>query len=134
MKRIFILFILSLSVVYSQTDTTLLSIVEQMPKWHTCTEENVNEDDCTTKEILNFISKNIQYPTMAMEAQGTVYVEFIIEKDGSISNVKSLRSPSSEFENEAIRVVKLMPKFIPAKQSGKPVRIRYRLPIRFKVE
>jgi len=68
---------------------------------------------------------------MAIGIQGTVYVQFVIEKDGSISNTKILRGVSSNMDKEVIRVVKLMPKWKPGTQKGKAVRCQFNMPVRF---
>ena len=86
--------------------------------------------------LLQFINANIQYPELAVEdnAQGRVIVSFIVEKDGSISDIKVTRGRHPELDKEAVRVVKrITKKFIPAKQNGKNVRYKYHLPITFKL-
>lgn len=83
--------------------------------------------------MLAYLGKNIKYPTLAKESgiQGTVYVTFVVEKDGSVSNVKVLRGIGGGCDEEAIRVVKSMPRWTPGKQRGKPVKVQYNLPCRF---
>ena len=66
--------------------------------------------------------------------QGKVFVEFVIEKDGSITNVRVLRSVDPSLDKEAIRVVSSMPKWKPGKQRGKAVRVSYTVPINFKLQ
>ena len=82
-----------------------------------------------------WLSQNIRYPKEAQEKniEGRVSVEFIIEKDGSIKEVKTLRSPSPILSAEAERVVRKMPRWKPATVKGKPVKMRYVLPIMFKM-
>jgi len=84
-----------------------------------------------TQELYNFIGKNFKYPEMARAAnvQGKVYVSFVVGKDGSIEDVKILRGLGSGLDEEASRVVKMMPKWTPGKQRGKNVKVRYNLPI-----
>lgn len=87
-----------------------------------------------SEDSLNaFLHRNIHYPKDAKEKkiEGTVYLTFIIEKDGSISNIRVLRSPSDLLSQEAIRLVKAMPKWKPATQYGYAVRQQNNLPIRF---
>lgn len=83
-----------------------------------------------------FLGRNIKYPASAKDAgiTGTVFVNFIIEKDGSVGEVKALRGISEDCDNEAIRVVSLMPKWTPGKQHGKNVRVSFNLPIKFKLD
>ncbi|MDF1673998.1 MAG: energy transducer TonB [Vicingaceae bacterium] len=83
--------------------------------------------------MMKFIIKNIEYPTIAQEngISGKVFIRFVVDKDGSITDVKTVRGISSELDNEAIRVIKMMPKWTPGTQLGKPVRVMFTLPINF---
>ncbi|MEI7596411.1 MAG: energy transducer TonB [Bacteroidota bacterium] len=83
--------------------------------------------------LRNFLIRNVQYPEVAKqnEIHGVVYVGFVIEKDGLISNVKVLRGIGGGCDEEAIRVVKLMPKWNPGYSKGKPVRVSFVVPIKF---
>ena len=85
---------------------------------------------------LNFLRNNIKYPQMAREAgiQGTVYVSFVVEKDGSVTQVKIARGIGGGCDEEAIRVTKLMPKWKSGKQRGKEVRVSYNMPIKFTLQ
>jgi tonB family C-terminal domain len=85
--------------------------------------------------MMKYIMENIKYPKQIMEEgiQGRVTVSFIVEKDGRVSNVRLLRSVQSALDKEAIRVVKSMPKWTPGKHNGKPVRVRFNLPVMFKL-
>lgn len=85
--------------------------------------------------LMAYISNNIHYPAKAQEngIQGKVMVSFIVEKDGSLSDIKVVRSVNDLLDAEAIRVVKGMPKWTPGMQSGKPVRTRFTLPIPFRL-
>ena len=85
--------------------------------------------------MLKYIRENIKYPEQAMKEriQGRVTVSFIIEKDGSISDVKAVRSVHPLLDKEAVRVVESMPKWSPGKHNGKPVRVRFNLPVMFKL-
>lgn len=79
-----------------------------------------------------FLGENFDYPEIAIKKHhsGTVYVMFVIEKDGSVSNVSVISGVSEELDAESIRVVSIMPKWIPGKQLGKPIRARFTLPIK----
>ena len=83
--------------------------------------------------LYEFLRQNLVYPTLAKEVhtQGTVYIEFIVEKDGSITDVKLKRGIGSGCDEEAIRVVKMMPPWNPASQSGRNVRQIMTLPVKF---
>jgi protein TonB len=85
---------------------------------------------------LKYISNNITYPNIAIESgiQGTVYVTFVVEKDGSISNVKVLRGIGGACDEEALRVIRNMPKWQAGKHRGKEIRVQYNLPIKFVLE
>ena len=85
--------------------------------------------------LLQYLMKNTKYPEQAMKEgiQGRVAVSFIVEKDGSISDVKPVLSVHPLLNKEAVRVVKSMPKWTPGKQNGKPVRVRFNLPVMFKL-
>ena len=86
--------------------------------------------------VQKWIAKNVKYPMIAQEnnIQGKVFVQFVIEKDGSVSDVKVARSVDPSLDKEAIRVVKAMPKWKPGKQRGKPVRVSYTVPINFQLQ
>ena len=83
--------------------------------------------------MFKFLSENVKYPTMARESnvQGTVFVTFVVEPDGSVSNVKLLRGIGGGCDEEAMRVVKSMPRWKAGKQRGRPVRQQYNLPIKY---
>ena len=85
--------------------------------------------------MMKYIMENMKYPEQAMKEgiQGRVTVRFIVEKDGSISDVKPVLSVHPLLNKEAVRVVKSMPKWTPGKQNGKPVRVRFNLPVMFKL-
>lgn len=89
--------------------------------------------------MTKYLSKSVRYPELEKEMgiQGKVYVSFVVLEDGSISDVKLLRGVSGGpgLDNEALRVVKMMPKWTPAKKlDGKPVKVRYTLPINFYIK
>lgn len=85
---------------------------------------------------MKFLQENIKYPQMAKESgiQGTVYLKFVVEKNGKISNVQVLRGIGGGCDEEAIRVLKAMPKWQPAKQRGRPVRVWFNMPIKFTLQ
>jgi periplasmic protein TonB len=87
------------------------------------------------EEMMRFIQKNIKYPEMAIQMgdQGRVYVQFVVETDGKITQVQTVRGVTTELDKEAERVVKSMPAWTPGKQRGRPVRVRYTVPIYFKL-
>ncbi len=98
--------------------------------------ENMPEFPGGEAAMYKFIGKNIVYPRMAKESgiSGRVYVTFVVEKDGSVSDVKILRGIGGGCDEEAVRVIKAMPRWNPGKQRGKPVRVQYRMPIKFTLQ
>lgn len=131
-KRIFpALMFMALSLIISkstfaqqaQKDTTVYTIVETMPQYP-------GGDDA----MMKYLAINISYPQTAKDkgVQGTVFVAFVVEKDGKISNVKILRGIGNGCDEEVVRVVKTMPDWKPGTQAGKPVRVQFNLPVKFK--
>jgi protein TonB len=88
------------------------------------------------EKLYEFLQKNMKYPQMARESgiQGIVYVTFVVEPDGSISNVRVLRDIGGGCGEESIRVVKAMPRWTPGKQRGKAVRVLFNLPVKFTLQ
>ena len=99
------------------------NVVEQMPQF-----------PGGDVELMKFLSENIKYPEAASKAgtQGRVVAQFIVEADGSITNVKVLKNVSDEIDAEAVRVINAMPKWKPGMQKGQPVRVKYTIPITFR--
>lgn len=85
------------------------------------------------KEMMTFLSKTTKYPAKAVKKkiQGRCLVQFIVEKDGSISNVRVMSKVHPLLDAEAIRVVKSMPRWMPGRLKGKPVRVKFNLPVTF---
>ena len=86
--------------------------------------------------LMAFLSSNIKYPVVAQEngVQGRVIVGFVVEKDGSISDVKVMRSVDPSLDREAQRVVRAMPRWKPGKQNGSAVRVKYTVPVVFRLQ
>lgn len=103
----------------------IFTIVESMPEF-----------PGGQQAMLEFIARNIKYPPLARESgiQGRVFVNFVVEPDGSVSNVKVIRGIGGGCDEEAVRVVQSMPKWIPGRQRGKPVRVSFNLPVRFTLQ
>ena len=103
----------------------IFQIVEEMPEY-----------PGGDKKLLEYVAKSVKYPQIARESgiQGRVFVNFVIEPDGSVSNVKVLRGIGGGCDEEAMRVIKSMPKWKPGKQRGKAVRVTYTLPVNFKLQ
>ena len=103
----------------------MFTIVEEMPAYP-------GGDD----KLYEYLGKNIKYPQIARESgiQGRVFVNFVVEPDGSVSNVKVMRGIGGGCDEEAVRVIKTMPKWKPGKQRGKAVRVTYTIPVVFKLQ
>jgi len=105
-----------------QDEEPVFTVVEEMPKFKG-----------GNKALYTYLGNNIKYPDVAKKEgiEGTVYVTYVVEKDGSVSHVKILRGVHESLDKESLRVVKEMPKWEPGKQKGKPVRVQYSLPIKY---
>ena len=106
-------------------DEPAFDVVEEMPQF-----------PGGASALLEFLSKNIRYPKEAFEAnkQGRVLATFVVEKDGSISETKVVKSVDPSLDAEAVRVINAMPNWTPGKQSGKAVRVKYTVPINFRLD
>ena len=110
--------------VVEEDENKVFLVVEQQPEF-----------EGGYEAMMNFIRKNMRYPASArrMGIDGTVYVSFVVGKDGAINDVKVIRGISADCDKEAVRVVQAMPPWKPGKQNGKPVFVRFNLPIKFKL-
>lgn len=99
-------------------------------------EENPQFPDGGTAGLLQYLGKNIKYPTIPQEngTQGRVTVQFVVNKDGSIVDVKVIRGVDPYLDKEAVRVISTMPKWIPGKQRGVLVRCKFTVPVTFKLQ
>ncbi len=106
-------------------EVPIFTVVEEMPEY-----------PGGMKALYSYLGENIKYPDEAKKngISGTVYITYVVEKDGSVSNAKVLRGASPELDKEAVRVVSAMPKWKPGKQKGIPVRVQYNLPIKFALD
>ena len=106
-------------------ETKIFTVVEQMPMY-----------PGGDAALMGYLRDNIHYPTVAAEngVQGRVVVGFVVERDGSITDVKVLRSVDPSLDREAMRVVKSMPRWTPGKQNGSAVRVKYQVPVTFRLQ
>ncbi|MFR2069570.1 MAG: TonB family protein [Bacteroides nordii] len=100
----------------------------------TCVSETMPEFPGGNTALMSFIQQNIQYPDPDICITGKVIVQFIISTDGNITNAKIVRGVHPKFDKEALRVVKLMPKWKPGTQKGKPVAMEYTIPVSFRYQ
>ena len=86
--------------------------------------------------LMKFLSENVKYPKDAQDAkkEGRVIAQFVVTTDGSVADVKIVRGVYPSLDEEAIRVIKSMPKWKPGTQDGKPINVRYTLPVMFKLQ
>ena len=86
--------------------------------------------------LMEWLSNNVKYPVVAQEngVQGRVVVSFVVERDGSITDVKVVRGVDPSLDREASRVVRAMPRWIPGKQNGSAVRVKYNVPVAFRLQ
>lgn len=103
----------------------IFTVVEEMPKF-----------PGGDAELLKFIAKSIKYPVIAQEngIQGRVICSFVVNRDGTVVDAEVLRGVDPSLDKEALRVISTMPKWTPGKQRGKPVRVKYTVPITFRLQ
>lgn len=109
-------------------------VVENMPALGDCKSMRGDErHTCTQMEIIRYVSTNTKYPPIAKDAgiQGTVFVYFVVGKDGKVRDVKVLREVDPRLDKEAVRVVESLPDFEPGEQRGKAVSVQYTIPVKF---
>jgi len=109
-------------------------VVENMPALGDCKSMRGDErHTCTQMEIIRYVSSNTKYPPIAKDAgiQGTVFVYFVVGKDGKVRDVKVLREVDPRLDKEAVRVVESLPDFEPGEQRGKAVSVQYTIPVKF---
>lgn len=106
-------------------ETKIFTVVEQMPMY-----------PGGDAALMGYLRDNIKYPTVAAEngVQGRVVVGFVVERDGSITDVNILRGVDPSLDREAMRVVKSMPRWNPGKQNGSAVRVKYQVPVSFRLQ
>ena len=106
-------------------ETKVFDVVEEMPQF-----------PGGQAALLEYLAKNIKYPVVAEEngVQGRVIVTFVVERDGSITDVRVVKSVDPSLDKEAARVVKSMPKWQPGKQNGSAVRVKYTVPVQFRLQ
>ena len=112
--------------VVEEVEEEIFVVVESMPEF-----------PGGQQEMMKFIAENIKYPVIAQEngIQGRVICQFVIEKNGSVTDIQVVRSSGdASLDKEAERVIKTMPKWKPGKQRGKPVRVKYTIPVAFRLQ
>ena len=135
MKKLILLLVLVPIVSFSQEKEIDFDSVERPPIYPGCEPYTQQLRSCTQRKIQIHINKNFRYPEFAQKTgiQGRVFVQFIIDKDGSIVGIKT-RGPHPILEIEAKRIISILPKFIPGYVDGKAVRVPFSMPITFKLQ
>jgi len=113
------------STIVEEEDQVVFQVVEKMPSF-----------PGGDAALFKFLNENVKYPVIAQEngVQGRVICQFVVNRDGSIVDVEVVRSVDPSLDKEAIRVIKSMPKWSPGQQRGKPVRVKYTLPVNFRLQ
>ncbi|HJW31129.1 MAG TPA: energy transducer TonB, partial [Saprospiraceae bacterium] len=113
----------------------IYDIVEVMPKYQGCENAGADSVDCTFRKMIGHIKSNLKYPEEAlkMKVQGQVIVEFIIDKEGNVTQPSIKQGLGAGCDEEAIRVVSAMPKWTPGMQGGQPVPVRMKVPFFFQL-
>jgi len=108
-----------------EEETKVFDVVEQMPSF-----------PGGDAELMKYLNEHMKYPVVAEEngIQGRVICTFVVERDGSITDVKVVKSVDPSLDKEAVRVLKSMPKWIPGRQNGSPVRVKYTVPVTFRLQ
>ena len=120
---------------YEEVDVPF-AVIEDVPIFPGCEKVKKSERrDCFQEKMNKHIRKNFRYPEIAQEMgiQGRVYINFIIAKDGQITNIR-MRGPDKNLEKEAKRIISKLPSMIPGKQRGRPVRVPFSIPITFRLQ
>ena len=151
MKKLIFIFatlVLNINMTYGQ-EAKVFDVVEQMPKFGSYTYKRFIPDPKDPKKgtyvtktetgdagLMAYLNTNVKYPAVAEEngIQGRVICTFVVERDGSITDVKVIRPIDPSLDKEAVRVLKSMPKWIPGKLKGEPVRVKYTLPVTFRLQ
>ncbi len=117
--------------------TVSFSDVDIVPLFTTCTESLEDQYDCFNAKMQEHISRNFNYPAEALnnKLEGTVLVSFVINTEGEITDIKTISSKNTEIlKKEAVRIVSMLPKFVPGKNNNENVNVAYSFPMEFKID
>lgn len=122
----------------TRQDTTVI-LNEELPRFPGCEDLGLEPEEfikCSDKKLVEYLSANIKYPRYSREAgiEGQAIVQFVINKDGQVTDIKVLNGVSRDIKQEVIRLVSEMPKWKPGMQDGNPVKVLFTLPLRFNLE
>lgn len=116
----------------------IFKVVEQMPRFPGCEDleaDNRTKKACADEKMLQFVYEELKYPQAAIDnkTEGTIVVQFVVEKDGTLSNKKVVREIGDGAGAEGLRILELMPIWLPGQQRGHIVRVQFNLPIKFRL-
>ncbi|MCD8528692.1 MAG: energy transducer TonB [Chitinophagales bacterium] len=120
----------------ADAEPEIFNVVEEMPRFKGCDSVPNNEvQPCTNQAIYKYVDENKVYPPKAIEndIQGKVFVSFVVDETGNVTNIEIKKGVDALLDEAAINVVKSLPKFIPGKQRGKPVKVNFVIPVNFKL-
>lgn len=114
-------------------------VVEEMPRFPGCEDQGLSPEElkqCAQNELLKYIYKKLTYPRRAREEniQGEAKIQFVVDEDGDMIDIKALNGISKDIKKECMKLIDKMPKWRPGMKDGKPVKVRYTLPIMFKLK
>ena len=116
----------------------ILGDVNEMPRFPGCEDFAKKEErnTCSSKKLIEFMYKNIKYPEAAKKdgLEGTVVIDFVVQEDGSLAKFKILKDIGGGCGEESVRVMKMMPKWIPGKKDGKAVSVNFKIPVKFRLD
>ena len=120
------------------SEESIFKVVEDMPRFPGCediTDKNERKK-CAQEKMLKFTYGNMKFPEEAKKqgVEGKAILQFVVEKDGNLSNIRVLREPGAGCGAEAVRLVNSMPRWIPGRQRGKTVKVQYTMVMRFKLD
>lgn len=123
----------------STTSDSTKDYVEEMPRFLGCENQNLEAEElqqCSQKSLLKYVYGNLKYPKKSRELniQGKALVQFVIDEDGSVVDLKVLNGVAKDIEEEVVSLVSKMPKWKPGLQDGKPVKVLFTLPVNFKLK
>jgi TonB family protein len=116
---------------------SLLYVTEEMPRFPGCENSRFSKNErqsCANKKLLEFVYLNLKYNSKINHNKGTAVVQFTVETDGRLTHIKILKGMSPGLGKDLVDVIKKMPKWVPGKQFGKEIAIRFTLPVKIRLE
>ncbi len=122
-----------------ENETEIFTTVDEMPRFYDKHCEQLNDDErkpCAETALFAYLKKNLNYPAIAIErkTEGIVYVKFVVNEDGRISNIETVKDIGDNCGAEATKLLADMPDWIPGVQNGQKVKVYYTLPVKFQLK